>query len=168
MSQTDGTHAEEKHLTIAYIGVGSNLGSRENNIEKSRTLLAAHPKIRFIRSAPVYETKPVDGPPQGNFLNTVWEIETDLSPMELMSELLLIEKSLGRERVVQNGPRTIDLDILFYGQEVMQRARLVIPHPRAVSRWFVLKPLSDLVPEFMHPILNRKISDLLRELHACC
>lgn len=152
-------------MTIGYVGVGSNLGSRETNIERAKQLLETAGRIRWVRSAPVYETDPVGGPPQGRFLNTVWEIETDLKPAELLSELHQIESRLGRARKVKNEPRGIDLDILFFGEMVLTGS-LEVPHPRSHERWFVLKPLADLAPELVHPVLKKTVRELLKEIEA--
>lgn len=156
-------------MTVAYIGVGSNLGVREANIKRAKELLEGKVRISFLRSASVYETKPAGGPPQGSFLNTVWEIETDLSAEALLEELAGIENMLGRIRETENGPRTIDLDLLFFGGRVLnfglvcdkKKSCLILPHPKAHERWFVLKPLSDLAPELVHPFLNQTVRELL-------
>lgn len=159
-------------MTIAYIGVGSNLGSREANIEKAKEFLKKRNRIFFCRSAPVYETEPVGGPPQGKFLNTVWEVETDLSAEKLLEALAEIEKALGRTREVENGPRTLDLDLLFFGNQIQnfdspaakKDFQLMLPHPKLHERWFVLKPLSDLSPELMHPVLKETVRELLTKI----
>lgn len=148
----------------AFIGVGSNLGPRESAIEKAREMLSQNPNIRFKRSAPVYETEPVGGPRQGLYLNTVWEVETDLNADDLMKVLLEIETSLGRKRTEKNAPRTIDLDLLFFGDEVIFKPNLTVPHPRLHERWFVLKPLWDLRADFVHPVFKKSICELLDEI----
>ncbi len=147
-----------------FIGVGSNLGSREAAIEKARAALCKNPRVRFKRSAPVYETEPVGGPRQGSYLNTVWEIETDLSAEDLLDLLLNVESLLGRARTEKNGPRTIDLDLLFFGDEVIRTSSLTVPHPRLQERWFVLKPLWDLRTDFVHPVFKKSICELLDEI----
>ena len=152
--------------TIAYIGTGSNLGNREAMIHSAKQKLLSHPKIKFLRSAPVYETDPVGGPAQGLFLNTVWELETELSAAQLIALLLKIEEELGRKRVEKNGPRAIDLDLLLFGDEVIDEARLQVPHPRLQERWFVLKPLWDLRADFVHPVLKKSVCELLSQVDA--
>ena len=147
--------------TAAYIGVGSNLGDRQEAIQQAKQKLSSIEDIQFIRSAAVYETEPVGGPEQGLFLNTVWEIETDLSAHQLMEALSKVESSLGRQRNKKNGPRTIDLDLLLYGDEVIHEKELIVPHPRLHERWFVLKPLWDLRSDYVHPILKKSICELL-------
>src|SRR3989338_3751811 len=99
---------------IAYIGVGSNLGDRASLIDQAKGLLIAYPKVKFLRSAPSYETEPVGGPSQNLYLNTVWEVETGLSARELLALLLSVESKLGRKRLQKNEPRFIDLDLLFF------------------------------------------------------
>ena len=148
----------------AYIGVGSNLNDRKSLIEKAKTLLCLNDKIIFLRSAPFYETQPVGGPRQGLFLNTVWEIESELSAGELLDWLLKIETQLGRVRNEPLGPRTIDLDLLFFGDQIIQTPRLTVPHPRVQDRWFVLKPLWDLRADLVHPILQKSVCELLDEI----
>ena len=151
--------------TVAYIGVGSNLEHRDQNIQKAREAVFAHPAVRFLPSAPIYETLPFEGPPQGLYLNTVWEIETNLSAHELLSLLLTIENRIGRVRLEKNGPRLIDLDVLFFGDEIIQDPNLQVPHPRLQERWFVLKPLWDLRADLVHPILKKSVCELLDEVH---
>ncbi len=153
-------------MTRVFIGVGSNLGLRETNVSKARLLLRNKTEIRFLRSSQIYETEPVSGPPQGKFLNAVWEIETSLMPRELLKYLQLIEKILGRERIQINGPRTIDLDILFFDDLIMNEPELAIPHPRIQGRWFVLKPLWDLAADFIHPAVGKSVCELLDECSA--
>ena len=151
-------------VVTAYIGVGSNLGDRRHLIECAQAALMTRPAIKFLRRAPIYETRPVGGPPQGLYLNTVWEIETGLSAGELLEVLLAVEKRLGRERREKNGPRTIDLDLLFYGDEVIKEGGLVVPHPRLHERWFVLKPLWDLRADFVHPVFEKSVCELLDQV----
>ena len=153
-------------MPLVYIGVGSNLGLREQNFTKAKVLLSHQLRIRFLCSSLIYETEPVGGPPQGRFLNAVWEIETELPPHELLKILQTIERSLGRERKERNEPRTIDLDILFYDDLVLNDSELTIPHPRMSERWFVLKPLWDLAAEFVHPVLKKSVCELLDECHS--
>ncbi len=150
--------------STAFIGVGSNLGNREETIEEAKENLIKVPQIRFNRSAPIYETDPVGAPKQGKFLNTVWEIETDLTAQELLKVLLIIESGLGRKRFEKNGPRTIDLDLLLYGDYVINEKDLIVPHPRLHERWFVLKPLWDLRSDFVHPVFKKSICELLDQV----
>ena len=129
---------------IAYIGVGSNLGDRKANIDKAIGLVKLTKGITLKRVSSIYETKPKGGPPQGDFLNGVFEIETMLDPFKLLVELKNIEKHLGRKRKVKNSPRTIDLDILLFGDKKVDTKSLKIPHPRMHKREFVLRGLREL------------------------
>lgn len=131
-------------MAICYIGIGSNLGDRRANIEGAIGRIGELGKTRIRRSSTIYETDPVSDVPQGPYLNGVLEVETDLGPMPLLNELGHIEKALGRERTVPKGPRTIDLDILYYGDEKINTKELVVPHPRIQEREFVLKGLREL------------------------
>ena len=152
--------------TTAFIGVGSNLGDRKKTIENAKTMLNQSVQIRFVRSAPLYETEPIGGLPQGLYLNTVWEIETSLRAKQLLEVLLQIESQLGRNRKEKNEPRIIDLDLLLFGDEIIEKAGLTIPHPRLHERWFVLKPLWDLRADFVHPVFKKSICELLDQVNA--
>jgi 2-amino-4-hydroxy-6-hydroxymethyldihydropteridine diphosphokinase len=151
---------------LVYVGVGANLGDRNHFIDDARKFLTQHSGIRFKRSAQVYETEPVGGPSQGKYLNTVWEIETDLSAREFLAALQTIESQLGRKRLKKNEARIIDLDILFFGGEVIEESHLIVPHPHVHERWFTLKPLSDLCPDLIHPVLGRTVSQMLNEVET--
>ena len=133
-----------KHLHKAYIGVGSNLGDRQANIAAALSRVSRLDETTVTKTSPVYETEPVGGPPQGNYLNSVFEIFTDLSPRRLLNELLTIEKQLGRTREGRNLPRTIDLDILLYDDIILAEKDLLVPHPRMNEREFVTVPLRDI------------------------
>ncbi len=128
-------------MTAAYVGLGSNLGDREALIRKAAELIGA------LRLSTIIETEPWGYESQPRFLNAVAEIETRLSPRALLDELLDVESKLGRERVgPQWGPRTIDLDLLLFGDESIDEPGLVVPHPHLTERLFVLEPLAELVP----------------------
>ena len=131
-------------MTVCYIGIGSNLGDRRAYIDRALELLGAANGVTIKRISSIYETDPVGGPIQGKFLNGVMEIETILKPLELLKELNRIETSLGRVRGLKNAPRVIDLDIILFGQERIESADLVVPHPRMREREFVLKGLREL------------------------
>lgn len=148
-----------------YLGVGSNVGDRNFFLRTAQDLTHKLPQTRLLRSSSVFETDPVGGPPeQGKFLNAVWEIETGLSPQGLKKSLQGIEAQLGRARTVKNAAREIDLDILFYGNHILKEDRLEIPHPRLHERAFVLMPLSELVPEKIHPQIKKTVKELLESL----
>jgi 2-amino-4-hydroxy-6-hydroxymethyldihydropteridine diphosphokinase len=128
----------------AYLGLGSNLGDRLGNLQRAVDLLGATPGLEVTRSSRVYETDPVGGPPQPDYLNAVVEAITDLAPLDLLRACQGIEQELGRERAVRWGPRTIDIDVLTYGGEEIHVADLEVPHPRMHERWFVMLPLLEL------------------------
>ncbi|MBI2982176.1 MAG: 2-amino-4-hydroxy-6-hydroxymethyldihydropteridine diphosphokinase [Deltaproteobacteria bacterium] len=153
-------------MTTAYIGVGSNLGDRSENIEKSRRLLIAA-DITVRRVSPLYESKALcrPGETMPDFVNGVFEIETNLSPEELLDRLEMVEGELGRKEKGNWQPRVIDLDLLLYGNEVIQTARLKAPHPEIERRWFVLKPLVDLNPELRHPVTKKTMEELYADIH---
>lgn len=147
-----------------FLGVGSNLGDREKNLDQARQKLERE-GIRVCRTSPVYETEALcrfeNKRKMPKFLNAVFELETNLMPDQLLEALEGIEKKMGRKQKGNWKPRPIDLDILFYGDQVVESPRLRIPHPEIANRWFVLKPLSDLAPDWMHPISKKTIKELL-------
>jgi 2-amino-4-hydroxy-6-hydroxymethyldihydropteridine diphosphokinase len=151
-----------RHPPSVYIGLGSNQGDRRALLAQGLSLLAeAGFGVEALSS--LYLTEPVDAPPQGWFLNAVAAGATSLSPEELLSACLQVERRLGRERIVHHGPRTLDLDILIYGEELRQGPALTLPHPRLHERRFVLTPLCELAPELRHPRLGVTIRDLLAD-----
>jgi len=147
-------------MKTVYLGLGSNVGDREENLAKALAQLTA-PDLRIARVSSKYETEPVGFAEQRWFLNLVAEAETDLFPMQLLSRTLKIERSLGRVRTVKNGPRTIDIDILLYGKTVIRTATLEVPHPRMAERRFVLAPLAELAPDLRHPLTHKSIREML-------
>ncbi len=134
-------------METVYLGVGSNLGDREKYIQQAIQYLRETPGISVKKISSLYETDPVGGPPQGKFLNGAIELETALSPRELLVRLKEIEKKAGRKRRVRYGPREIDLDILFFGDQEISDGDLQIPHPRIQEREFVKIPLREIAPE---------------------
>lgn len=133
--------------TTAYLGLGSNLGDRLANLQSAVELLAAQPGVKVVRSSRVYETDPVGGPPQTDYLNAVVEVETGLSPRELLDACMEVERLLGRIRNERWGPRIIDVDVLTYGEEEIDEPGLMVPHPRMHERGFVLVPLTELAAD---------------------
>jgi len=143
----------------SFVGLGSNLGDRERNLQEAVGRLG---QIGPVRVSAFRDTEPVGVLDQPNFLNAVVELSTDLSPRELLDQLLGIERELGRDRTKEErwGPRTIDLDLLLYGDEVSDEPGLTVPHPRLAERRFVLEPLHEIEPELVLPD-GRRIKDLL-------
>jgi 2-amino-4-hydroxy-6-hydroxymethyldihydropteridine diphosphokinase len=136
------------------------MGDRHENLRQAIELLQGE-DVRVLRRSSLYETEPQDFKSQPWFLNAVAEIETRLFPMQLLGRIHKIERQLGRKRTVPKGPRTIDIDILVYGNFVVDTAELQIPHPALTVRRFVLEPLLELAPELRHPITRRPIRELL-------
>lgn len=149
-------------MAIVYLGIGSNLGNREENIRRALEILKEHKDIQLIAVSTIIETDPMGGPPQGKFLNAAAKIETDLLPLDVLTQLKIIERRLGRVKTDElNMPRTLDLDILFYDDVVISEGKnLSIPHPRLAEREFVLKPLAEIAPELVHPRLGKTIQEL--------
>jgi 2-amino-4-hydroxy-6-hydroxymethyldihydropteridine diphosphokinase len=149
-----------------FIGFGSNVGNRLDFCDRAVTLLSLLPHSQLTGVSLLYETEPVDDgshPGDGWFLNGVVQLETDVTPRSLLTVLREIERSLGRDQENRSGPRTIDLDILFYGDRVIDEADLVVPHPRLHRRRFVLMPMSELDPLFVHPTMRRTVNQLLAD-----
>lgn len=132
---------------LAYLGLGSNLGDRLGNLQRAVDLLDEHEGLHLLRSSRVYETEPVGGPEQPDFLNAVLEVDTDRSPRELLAVCLEVEEVMGRTRTERWGPRPIDVDLLTYGEMALDEPDLVLPHPRMHERAFVLLPLAELCPD---------------------
>jgi 2-amino-4-hydroxy-6-hydroxymethyldihydropteridine diphosphokinase len=143
-----------------YLSLGSNLGDRERHLQDALDLLQA-PDLRILRISPVYETEPREVRNQPWFLNLVVEAQTDLFPKQLLARTSKIERQLGRRRLIEKGPRTVDIDILFIGSFVLRTSILTVPHPRFAERRFVLAPLADLVPEWRDPVSRRSVRELL-------
>lgn len=157
---------KKKGITIAYLGLGSNVGDREEYIEQAIFLLEKNPDVEMVKHSANFETEPEGGGDQPQFLNAAVAVKTKLPPHKLLEVCQEIEATLGREREIEWGPRTIDIDILLYNDEVVSDDKLQIPHPLMHERLFVLKPLREIAPQQMHPILEKSIDTLLQERKA--
>jgi len=147
-------------VKTVYLSLGSNVGERERMLQQALDRLHA-PELRIRRLSSVYETEPQGDKKQPWFLNLAAEAETSLFPRQLLARTRKTELHLGRRRLVARGPRTIDIDILLYGDSVIETAELVVPHPRMSERRFVLEPMVELAPELRHPVGRRTMRELL-------
>jgi 2-amino-4-hydroxy-6-hydroxymethyldihydropteridine diphosphokinase len=150
-------------MKTAYLSLGSNVGDRKRMLGEALHLLES-PGLHVARVSPVYETEPQDFKNQPWFLNLVAEVQTGLFPMQLLTRTQRIESKLGRKRTLDKGPRSIDIDILLYGESVIDAKDLVVPHPRMTERRFVLQPLADLAPDLRHPVLRCTVRELLAKV----
>ena len=151
---------------LAYLGLGSNLGDRRANIDEAVRRLGETGGVTVTKASSIYETKPVGGTQQPDFLNAACEVETELSPRELLREAQRIEREMGRVRTVRWGPRNIDIDILLCGDTVIDGDALTVPHPRLTEREFALRPLAEIAPNVIHPVAKREISVMWRDVEA--
>lgn len=147
-------------MVTAYLSMGSNLGDREAHLDRAAQLLDAS-GVSVSRLSSLYETEPVGFADQPWFLNRVLKAETDLGPGRLLAACQSVEAQAGRVRSFRNAPRTLDLDILLYGIDIVATPGLVIPHPRMAERRFVLQPLVEIAPTLIHPGLGRTMKSLL-------
>jgi 2-amino-4-hydroxy-6-hydroxymethyldihydropteridine diphosphokinase len=147
-------------MAIAYLGLGSNEGDRAETIQAAVAKLNGTAGLTVTAISALYETEPLEYPDQGWFLNAVAAVETDLSPADLLAVLLDIEASLHRERTIRFGPRTIDLDLILYGDEVITTGNLQVPHIRCHARAFVLIPLGEIAPDVRHPVFDKTAAEL--------
>jgi 2-amino-4-hydroxy-6-hydroxymethyldihydropteridine diphosphokinase len=147
-----------------FLGLGSNLGDREVHLQRAIALLEEDECVQIKKKSTVIETEPIGHTEQGAFLNQVIQIETSYDPYSLLQKCLKIEKSSGRIREEKWGPRTLDIDILFFGETVLQSDGLKIPHPEVSNRAFVLLPLAEIAPTFQHPVSGQQIEAMLHLL----
>ncbi|MGA9391404.1 MAG: 2-amino-4-hydroxy-6-hydroxymethyldihydropteridine diphosphokinase [Candidatus Sulfotelmatobacter sp.] len=145
-------------LALAYLSLGSNVGDRKTQLQKAVAGLAVAGRVVAVSS--IYETEPVEFTQQPWFLNCAVALETTLTPEELMAAILRIEKEMGRHRVREKGPRTIDIDILLFGNETRHSPEVTIPHPAMQERRFVLEPLAEIAPKARHPVLKKTVLEL--------
>ena len=153
-------------MAIAYLCLGANSKNRLTTVQQAVSLLSLAENIKLIRASALYETEPWGVKAQNWFLNMVVEIKTDLSSQDLLMKCLSIEKMLGRDRSREQrwGERPVDIDIIFYDNQIINTGILTVPHPRMHERAFVLVPLLELIPDFVHPVLKKSVSDLYDEL----
>lgn len=147
-------------MKTVYLSLGSNIGDRDTHLARALERLASE-DLRVIRTSSLYETEPRDFPNQPWFLNQVVEVETSLFPKQLLERLQKIERSLGRIPSLPKGPRSIDIDILLYGNAIVSTPTLEIPHPRLADRRFVLEPLAELAPDLRHPRTRQTVREML-------
>ena len=148
-------------MSYAYLGLGSNVGDRKAQLDQSIRILNETEGINVIQTSPIYETEPVGYVEQPQFLNQCIEIETSLTPHDLLKACLGTEQQLHRVRDIRWGPRTLDIDILLYSDDIIETDNLSVPHPRMQERAFVLIPLTDIASDKQNPRLNQKIHDLV-------
>jgi 2-amino-4-hydroxy-6-hydroxymethyldihydropteridine diphosphokinase len=149
---------------VVYLSLGSNVGDRGRHLRDAIARLGAEERVESVSS--FYETEPVEFTDQAWFLNCAAAVETTKPPEGLMAALLRIEQEMGRRRTMKKGPRTIDIDILLFGDAIQDSPDLTIPHPAMAQRRFVLEPLAEIAPEARHPVLKKTIAELLAELPA--
>ena len=149
-------------MNRVYIQLGSNLGDREDHLKQSQVMLIDEIGL-IIKKSSIYESSPWGVENQGSFLNQVLLLETDIKPFDLLDIILNIEKEMGRVRIEKWGERIIDIDILFYNDEIIETNNLCIPHPYISKRRFVLSPLDEIAKNYIHPILHKTINKLLLE-----
>jgi 2-amino-4-hydroxy-6-hydroxymethyldihydropteridine diphosphokinase len=153
-------------MTIVYLSLGSNIGDRIGYLQQALTQLTSNKALKLLSASSFYETEPVGDGDQEWFVNVAVAIETDLTPEALMTYCLSVEDHLGRQRDPKRplGPRTVDIDILFYGSLVLQSDNVTLPHPRVHERAFVLVPLLEVNPRLLHPVFNKTVEQLHQDM----
>ncbi|MFZ1005246.1 MAG: 2-amino-4-hydroxy-6-hydroxymethyldihydropteridine diphosphokinase [Candidatus Sulfotelmatobacter sp.] len=144
--------------SVVYLSLGSNVGDRDAQLREAQARLSGEGRI--VTASAFYETEPVEFTDQPWFLNCAVALETSATPQELIGAILGIEKKMGRQRLQNKGPRTIDIDILLFGDTALNSPQLTIPHPAMQHRRFVLEPLAEIAPEVLHPVLKKTIREL--------
>jgi 2-amino-4-hydroxy-6-hydroxymethyldihydropteridine diphosphokinase len=148
--------------SVVYLSLGSNVGDRDSLLRDAQARLGAEGRI--VAASSFYETEPVEFTDQPLFLNCAIALETSTTPQELMGAILGIEKEMGRQRLQNKGPRTIDIDILLFGDTILDSPQLTIPHPAMHHRRFTLEPLAEIAPNVLHPVLRKTIRELRNAL----
>ena len=149
---------------IAYLGLGSNIGDRVAYLQAGTRALATKPEFSILKTSSVYETSPEGYLDQGDFLNAALSLRTTKTPASLLETMSAIEDSFGRQRTIHWGPRTLDLDLLMFGNCVVDEAHLKVPHPRLLERRFALEPLAEIAPELVHPQTGRSMAEHCTQL----
>jgi 2-amino-4-hydroxy-6-hydroxymethyldihydropteridine diphosphokinase len=157
--ETDQTNAQTRRVhKLVYLSLGSNIGDRSANLQAAIDKLSSWGKVMAVSS--FYETEPVEVAGQPWFLNCAVILDTEKMPKQLMASILDLEQQMGRRRTQQKGPRTIDVDILLFGNSIVDTASLTIPHPAMHQRRFVLEPMAEIAPDLRHPVFKRTMREL--------